>query len=73
MPRFAANISMLFPELPFLERFPAAAKGGFKGVEYVGPYDHPAEQIAERLGTIGYEVVCAIGARVPRRVLGERA
>ena len=49
MPRFAANLSMLFNEVPFLDRFAAAAKGGFKGVEYVGPYDHPPEQIAELL------------------------
>jgi len=49
MPRFAANLSMLFTELPFLERFAAAAKVGFKGVEYVGPYDFPAGQIAELL------------------------
>ncbi len=49
MPKFAANISMLFNELPFLERFAAAARGGFKGVEYVGPYDHPPEQIADLL------------------------
>ncbi len=46
MPRFSANLSMLFTELPFLERFAAAARAGFRGVEYVGPYDHPAEQIA---------------------------
>ena len=46
MPRFAANISMLFNEVPFLERFGAAAKGGFKGVEYFGPYDYPVDQIA---------------------------
>lgn len=44
---------MLFPELPFLERFAAAAKGGFKGVEYVGPYDYPAAQIAELLHAHG--------------------
>lgn len=49
MPRFAANLSMLFNEVPFLERFGAAAAGGFKGVEYVGPFDYPAEQIAELL------------------------
>ncbi len=49
MPKFAANISMLYNEVPFLERFAAAAIGGFKGVEYVGPYDHPAEEIAALL------------------------
>ncbi|HEX2726481.1 MAG TPA: hydroxypyruvate isomerase, partial [Beijerinckiaceae bacterium] len=35
MPRFAANLSMLFTELPFLDRFAAAAKAGFAGVEYL--------------------------------------
>jgi hydroxypyruvate isomerase len=49
MPRFAANLTMLFNEMPFLERFAAAAAGGFRGVEYVGPYDYPAEQIAALL------------------------
>jgi hydroxypyruvate isomerase len=44
--KFSANLSMLFTELPFLERFRAAAEAGFKGVEYVGPYEYPAEQIA---------------------------
>mgnify|MGYP003342250727 CR=1 FL=1 len=49
MPKFAANLSMLFTEVPFIERFAAAAAAGFRGVEYVGPYDFPAEQIAELL------------------------
>lgn len=53
MPRFSANLSMLFTEVPFLDRFAAAAKGGFKGVEYVGPYDYPPEQIAELLHSNG--------------------
>ena len=49
MPKFSANLSMLFPEHDFLARFPAAAKAGFAGVEYVGPYAYPKEQIAELL------------------------
>lgn len=49
MPRFAANLSMLFTELPFLDRFDAAAAAGFRGVEYLFPYDVPASEIAERL------------------------
>ena len=53
MPKFAANISMLYNEVPFLERFAAAAKGGFKGVEYIGPYDHPVEEIAALLSKHG--------------------
>lgn len=46
---FSANLSMLFTELPFLDRFDAAAKAGFTGVEYIAPYDFEAAEIAERL------------------------
>jgi hydroxypyruvate isomerase len=49
MPRFSANLSMLFGEHDFLDRFDAAARAGFKGVEYIGPYDHPPEVVAARL------------------------
>jgi 2-dehydrotetronate isomerase len=50
MPKFAANLSMMFQEIPnFLDRFDAAAKAGFKGVEFLFPYDHRPEEIAERL------------------------
>jgi len=49
MPKFSANLSMLFAEHDFLDRFDAAARAGFKGVEYLGPYDHPAEAVAARL------------------------
>lgn len=49
MPNFAANLSFLFQELPFLDRFQAAAEAGFRGVECLFPYDVPAEAIAERL------------------------
>ena len=38
MPKFAANLTMLFNELPFMQRFEAAAKAGFKAVEYLFPY-----------------------------------
>jgi hydroxypyruvate isomerase len=52
MPRFAANLSMMFQEIPdFLDRFEAAAKAGFQGVEFLFPYDHPPAAIAERLET----------------------
>ncbi len=51
MPKFAANLSMMFSEVPFLDRFAAAADCGFKAVEYLFPYDHPAEVVAERLQT----------------------
>ena len=49
MPKFAANLTMLFNELEFTERFEAAAKAGFKGVEYLFPYAYPKEQLAEKL------------------------
>jgi hydroxypyruvate isomerase len=49
MPRFAANLTWLFTEYDFLDRFGAAAECGFAAVEVLFPYDHPAEAIAERL------------------------
>lgn len=49
MPRFAANLSMLYTELPFIDRFAAAAADGFDAVEYLFPYEHPADEIAARL------------------------
>jgi len=49
MPKFAANLTMLYNELDFLDRFEAAAKSGFKGVEYLFPYAYSKEQLAERL------------------------
>ena len=49
MPRFSANLSMLFGEHDFLDRFDAAARAGFKGVEYIGPYDHAPDVVAARL------------------------
>ena len=42
MPRFAANLTMMFNEVPFLDRFEAAAKAGFTAVEFLFPYDYPA-------------------------------
>ena len=49
MPKFAANLSMMFQDLGFLERFDAAAHAGFKGVEFLFPYDHPPEAVAAAL------------------------
>jgi len=58
MPRLAANISLLFPELPFPERFAAAAQAGFRYVEYQFPYQFgSAVQVAERARAAGVEVV----------------
>lgn len=49
MPKFSANLTFLYTELPFLDRFAAAAADGFPAVEYVGPYEHPPEVIADLL------------------------
>lgn len=49
MPKFSANLSFLYADLPFLDRFAAAAKDGFGAVEYVGPYGLPAENVAAAL------------------------
>jgi hydroxypyruvate isomerase len=49
MPVFAANLTMMFTEWPFLDRFDAAADAGFAAVEYLFPYEVPPEAIAERL------------------------
>ncbi|MBN8911276.1 MAG: hydroxypyruvate isomerase family protein [Rhizobiales bacterium] len=57
MPRFAANLSFLFTDLPFLDRFEAAARAGFKGVEFMFPYAVPAGEIRARLDETGLETV----------------
>ncbi|KQP34032.1 hydroxypyruvate isomerase [Methylobacterium sp. Leaf469] len=53
MPRFAANLTLMFTEVPFLDRFAAAAQAGFTAVECLFPYGHPPEAIAERLARHG--------------------
>jgi 2-dehydrotetronate isomerase len=57
MPRFAANLSMLYNELPFVDRFAAAAADGFTAVEYLFPYAWPAEQLAALLKAHGLRQV----------------
>jgi hydroxypyruvate isomerase len=57
MPRFAANLSMMFNEVPFLDRFALAAKAGFNGVEFLFPYEDPAAEIAARLKDNGLQQV----------------
>ena len=57
MPRFAANLSMMYPDLPFLDRFESAAKDGFKAVEYLFPYAFPAQELAARLQANGLQQV----------------
>ncbi|NVK43710.1 MAG: hydroxypyruvate isomerase [Oceanospirillaceae bacterium] len=49
MPRFCANLSMLFTEYDFLDRFEAAARAGFEGVEYLFPYDYEPDEIRAKL------------------------
>ncbi|MCB2115045.1 MAG: TIM barrel protein [Rhodobacteraceae bacterium] len=49
MPKFCANLSWLFPELPFMERFKAAKAAGFDAVEVLFPYDHPTQEIRDQL------------------------
>ncbi|MEL6227266.1 MAG: TIM barrel protein, partial [Pseudomonadota bacterium] len=49
MPKFAANLSFMFADKPFLDRFDAAAEAGFKAVEYLFPYDFPAEDLKAKL------------------------
>ena len=49
MPKFAANLSMMYPDMPFLDRFEAAAKDGFKAVEFLFPYAWDTAEIAARL------------------------
>jgi hydroxypyruvate isomerase len=57
MPRFAANLTMLFTELPFLDRFDAAARAGFEAVEFLFPYAFPASEIRSRLAANGLQLV----------------
>lgn len=49
MSKFAANLTMLFTELPFLERFAAAREAGFAAVEFLFPYEWPAAELGRRL------------------------
>ncbi|MBO9652546.1 MAG: hydroxypyruvate isomerase [Variovorax sp.] len=53
MPKFAANLTMLFNELPFMQRFEAAAKAGFKAVEYLFPYAYDKKELAAALKSNG--------------------
>ena len=53
MPLFAANLSMMFNEVPFLDRFAAARRAGFEGVEFLFPYDFPAADLRTRLSGEG--------------------
>ena len=71
MPRFAANLSMLYPEHAFLDRFAAAAADGFTAVEYLFPYEHEPGELARRLHAHGLEQVL-FNAPPGRFAAGER-
>ena len=57
MTKLAANLTMLFNEHPFMDRFEAAARAGFRGVEFLFPYAFHADQIADRLNTYQLDLV----------------
>ena len=57
MPKFAANLTMLFTEVPFLDRFALAAKAGFKAVEFLFPYPYAAAELQKRLRDNGLTLV----------------
>ncbi|AMM23654.1 hydroxypyruvate isomerase [Variovorax sp. PAMC 28711] len=57
MPQFAANLTMLFTELPFMQRFEAAASAGFEAVEYLFPYPYPRQELAAALHANGLHQV----------------
>jgi len=71
MPRFAANLSLLFTELPYLDRFQAAAKVGFTAVEILFPYDIAAKETRRALIANGLELVL-INAPPPNYTGGDR-
>ena len=57
MPRFAANLTMLFNEVPFLERFEHAAQAGFRAVEFLFPYEYKSEDLKRLLKETRLELV----------------
>lgn len=71
MPRFAANLSMLYPQHDFLERFSAAAADGFGAVEYLFPYDYSTQELKQRLSDNGL-VQALLNAPPGDWVAGER-
>ena len=71
MPRFCANLGFLFCEVPFLDRFDAAARAGFTGVEYASPYDYPVPELRTRLKVSGLAQVL-INSPAGNRAAGER-
>ena len=70
MPRFAANLTMMYGEYPFPDRFAAAAKDGFTAVEYLFPYEYPANDLARWLHAARPDPGAA---STPRLGIGRRA
>jgi len=71
MPKLCANLGFLFCEVPFLDRFAAAARAGFPGVEYASPYEYPARELRARLDDNGL-VQVLINSYPGNRSAGER-
>src|SRR5689334_13172259 len=71
MPRLCANIGFLFPEMPFLDRFEAAARAGFTAIEFASPYEYPATELRARLQANGLSLVL-INSPAGNRAAGER-
>lgn len=71
MLRLCANLGFLFPEVPFLDRFAAAARAGFTGVEYASPYEYPVAELKSRLADNGLTQVL-INTWPGNRAAGER-
>src|SRR5260370_26066566 len=71
MPRLCANIGFLFVEMPFLDRFEAAVRAGFTGVEFASPYEYPAAELRARLQANGLSLVL-INSPAGDRARGER-
>ena len=71
MPRFSANLGFLFPDIPFLERFDAAARAGFIAVEFASPYEYPPAELRSRLNANGLAQVL-INSPAGDRAAGER-
>ena len=57
MPKFAANLSMMFNEAPFLDRFKVAAEAGFSAVEFLFPYEYSPEEVAGKAKSAGVQIV----------------
>ena len=63
MPRFAANLSMMYREHAFLDRFGAAAKDGFKGIEFLFPYAYPATKLRQYIAGVGHIQIAGVPER----------